>query len=134
MLLFALFIVFIGLCYHQYNENFRYDSHFSKNDSISRLVNRRLCVNSSFINSKLQSNFCSNASNLNNSHFNHNIFINLLLILSGDININPGPTIKFPCGTYSNDVKEFTDCICCDNCNIWFHKSCLDISLATFDH
>ena len=25
-------------------------------------------------------------------------------------------------------------CICCNNSNIWVHKSCLDISLATFDH
>ena len=42
--------------------------------------------------------------------------------------------LKFPCGTCSKVAKEFTDCICCDNCNIWFHKSCLDMSLATFDY
>ena len=47
--------------------------------------------------------------------------------------MNPGPIVKFSCGTCSKDVKEFTDCICCDNCNILFHKSCLDLSLATFD-
>ena len=86
MLLFALYIVFIGLCYHQYNENFLYDSRFLKNDSISRLVIRHLCVNSAFINSKLQLNFCRNSSKIKNSHFNHNICISLLLILSGDIN------------------------------------------------
>ena len=104
MLLFALYIVSIGLCYHQYNGNFLYDSRFLKNDSTSRLVIRHLCVNSAFIKSKLQLNFYRNATEINNSHFNYNICINLLLIPSGDININPGPTIKFPCGTFSKDV------------------------------
>ena len=48
-----------------------------------------------------------------------------------DISVNPRSAVKFPCGTC---IKEFTDCICCDDCNIWFHRSFLDMFLATFDH
>ena len=56
ILLFALYIVFIGLC-NEYNGNFLCDSRFFETNSISSLVISNLCVNSPFINSKLQSNF-----------------------------------------------------------------------------
>ena len=61
MLLFALYIVFIGLCYHPYNGNFLCDSRFFMNDSISKLVIKHLCVSSVFIYSKLQSIVYHNA-------------------------------------------------------------------------
>ena len=42
------------------------------------------------------------------------------LLLSGDINMNPGPP-KYPCGICKKGVKGKKDAICCDGCGTWFH-------------
>ena len=83
ILLFAIYFAFIGLCCHQYNGNFLYDSRFFINDSIFRLAIGHICVNSAFINSKLQSNFFRNTSSFKKCNFSHKICISILLIISG---------------------------------------------------
>ncbi len=45
-----------------------------------------------------------------------------IILLSGDIELNPGP-----CGSCSNPVKSNQKGVCCDVCNKWFHTRCLGI-------
>ena len=56
-----------------------------------------------------------------------------LVFLAGDVETNPGPSTLanntlYPCGSCSDEVTWGQDAICCDNCNIWHHKPCLDMS------
>ena len=41
-----------------------------------------------------------------------------LLLLSGDINVNPGPTWKYPCGVCKKPVKSNQRGIQCDSCDV----------------
>jgi len=58
----------------------------------------------------------------------------LVLILSGDIELNPGPTVKFPCGSCKKSVKWTQKAVCCDSCNIWFHVDCQNISSFSYQN
>ena len=56
----------------------------------------------------------------------------LLTLLSGDVESNPGPGPKFPCGVCSRAVKLNRKGIQCDACNVWFIPSvtdCLTLSI-----
>jgi hypothetical protein len=51
-----------------------------------------------------------------------------LLVMSG-LETNPGPRRpKFPCGICSRACKK--DCIACDQCDLWLHKSCIGMSTS----
>ena len=52
---------------------------------------------------------------------NYDTFFKYLLLLSGDINLNPGP-IQNPCKKCLGFVNKKV--IFCKNCNFWFHKKC----------
>lgn len=56
----------------------------------------------------------------------------LALLLSGDIQTNPGPRVKniFPCGFCSLAVDGCTSPMRCDECRIWYHRSCLETGLG----
>ena len=47
-------------------------------------------------------------------------FCIMMLLLSGDINMNPGPP-KYPCGLCKKGVGAKKDAIRCDGCGTWFH-------------
>ena len=53
----------------------------------------------------------------------------LLLLLSGQIELNPGPTDTsiYPCGICEKPVNWGERGICCDKCDIWHHASCLNM-------
>ena len=64
--------------------------------------------------------------------------LSLLLMLAGDINPNPGPSkakpnVKYPCQICYRAAKRGQDCIACDSCNGWFHKTCLGMSEEVFN-
>ena len=69
-------------------------------------------------------------------------FLNLLLILSGNIERNPGPTKPsskskknlFPCGICNKQCTWRQPSVACDSCNIWFHQKCLFMRSAVFDN
>ena len=54
----------------------------------------------------------------------------LLLLLSG-IELNPGPT-KYPCGECNKPVR-YGRSITFDNCNKWYHKSCIEMCTIIYD-
>ena len=58
----------------------------------------------------------------------------LALLLCGDIQLNPGPKCKsvYPCGYCGHNVDYGAKAICCDNCDIWFHKSCVSMSSTMY--
>lgn len=60
------------------------------------------------------------------------IVILLLLLLSGDIEKNPGPNSVYPCGYCERCVNWSHLALCCDECNIWYHKSCLELATDDF--
>ena len=54
----------------------------------------------------------------------------LLLLLSGDVALNPGPGAgpriwKYPCGTCQKPVKSNQRGLQCDSCGLWSHLNCL---------
>ena len=58
----------------------------------------------------------------------------LSILLSGDVECNPGPTKdKCPCGLCHRYVESWRDCgIKCDGCDIWYHQSCTSLCSAEF--
>ena len=58
----------------------------------------------------------------------------LLLLLGGDIEVNPGHNRKFPCGICLKPVKKNQAGIQCGECSNWFHVNtkCIDISPTVY--
>ncbi|CAG2210856.1 unnamed protein product [Mytilus edulis] len=77
-------------------------------------------------------NTCNKNKELNtNCKYTTSICIRLLL-LSGDVSLNPGP-VKFPCGTCEKGVRKNQRAIQCDDCNVWFHLKCIDLPLNEYE-
>ena len=52
-----------------------------------------------------------------------------LLLLAGDVEVNPGPSKwKFPCGVCSALVRSNQRGVQCDVCTFWLHARCIGIS------
>lgn len=51
-----------------------------------------------------------------------------LLLLPGNVELNPGLTYQFPCTICSKPVKSNQRGVCCDSCDLWSHASCCYIS------
>ena len=81
----------------------------------------------------LSSNGASLKSKLNIFHpkfppkpIKNNNFLALILILSSDIEINPGPrAVKFPCGVCGKNCPEGVPAVECGRCRFWYHTSCM---------
>ena len=55
------------------------------------------------------------------------------LLLSGDIESNPGPrTPKHPCSICSRAVKQHDPAVLCDECGLWTHNKCSGLSDRTY--
>ena len=63
-----------------------------------------------------------------------------LILLSGQVELNPGPPMSgslnlssiFPWGYCEDPVTWEQRGICCDSCDMWFHKDCVDMGSFTF--
>lgn len=56
-----------------------------------------------------------------------------LLLLSGDIETQPGPRPpKFPCLVCSKAVKQRDPAVCCDTCEKWTHTKCMGMNTAVY--
>ena len=56
---------------------------------------------------------------------NRSSFFRFLLLLSGDVNINPGPT-NYPCSACQKAVR--TKGVFCTQCGLWTHQKCENMS------
>ena len=53
----------------------------------------------------------------------------LIIFLSGDIQVKPGPTSIYPCGCCELPVTwDHQRAVCCDNCKLWYHSECIEHS------
>ena len=57
----------------------------------------------------------------------------ITILLAGDIELNPGPRSIFPCGMCEQPVTWGNDGVCCDCCDIWHHKSHIELSTADYE-
>ena len=53
-----------------------------------------------------------------------NTWLNIILLLSGDLHPNPGP-VKYPCGICSKPCTVRQKAIACDGCDQWHHLKCI---------
>ena len=51
-------------------------------------------------------------------------FLLSTLLLNGNVETNPGPQYKYPCGDCAKPVKCSQKGIQCDMCDIWYHARC----------
>lgn len=51
-----------------------------------------------------------------------------LLLLGGDIQLNPAPNMRYPCGVCNKLAKRNQKGIQCDNCDLWYHTKCCSVS------
>ena len=52
-------------------------------------------------------------------------FTSCMLLLSGDVEVNPGPGLRHPCGSCSKAVRSTQHGIFCEVCYFWFHTKCI---------
>ena len=56
------------------------------------------------------------------------------IILSGDIQLNPGPQTVYPCGYCEHPVTwDHQRAVCCDQCSIWYHSACIELSAKNIE-
>ncbi len=70
---------------------------------------------------------------LHNRKPNTSWYLFSLLLLAGDLETNPGPSYKFPCGSCSRPCKKNQIAIQCDTCDAWYHKKCLSMNSKVFE-
>ena len=61
----------------------------------------------------------------------------MMLLLCGDVEVNPGPRKApeiFPCGCCEIKVDWGQKAVCCDDCSLWYHKSCISMRSTTYDN
>ena len=57
-----------------------------------------------------------------------------LLLLSGDVELNPGPcSPRYPCGVCGKAVKARDRAVACDGCDIWYHTNCMLMNSHVFN-
>ena len=56
----------------------------------------------------------------------HRYFLTMILLLAGDISMNPGPRkLAYPCGICKYAVSQRQRAIQCDKCDFWIHLKCI---------
>ena len=56
-------------------------------------------------------------------------FTFIIVVLSGDIQVNPGRTSIYPCGCCELPVTwDHQRAVCCDNCELCYHSECIELS------
>ena len=112
----ALVLFLLFFCFKEYSSH---DFHFSENySSCSSLIFLR--------NSPLKKRAFPLSANANSNLSGTCTSLTLLLLLSGDIQPNPGPRpLKYPCGICKKACKWTTPCVRCDTCLCYYHQACM---------
>ncbi len=73
-------------------------------------------------------NFVSNSSNIHH-------FFGIILLLSGNVELNPGPRQpKYPCGICHKACTWKQEAVACDSCDVWFHKKCMLMNTEFYEN
>ena len=56
----------------------------------------------------------------------------LLLVLCGDVEVNPGPVSKFSCRRCGKAVRWNQRGVQCDSCDKWHHTSCINMPASEY--
>ena len=71
-----------------------------------------------------------------NSSLHYRLIACILLLLCGDIEMNPGPRPThepmYPCAVCQLGVNWSHQAKACDNCDVWVHKSCASMGSSTY--
>ena len=104
--------------------------------SVLRLQkDERLRSRGPYLGPKISSKNIKNSTlqNINLSKSKREWGLALLVTLSGDVHQNPGPrTPKFPCGICSKACTWKDRAVACDDCDVWFHTSCLGMNSLVY--
>ena len=63
----------------------------------------------------------------------------MIILLAGDVESNPGPTTiaqndtVFPCAVCVGNVSWSEDTLQCGGCELWLHRSCMDMSTTEYN-
>ena len=60
------------------------------------------------------------------------LYLCMLLLSCGDIESHPGPSY-YPCAYCQLNVDWNCSGVCCDNCSVWLHRSCADLSTSAYN-
>ena len=100
-------------------------------------VNHSSATNSTFsiAASTLKQKSFSSASKLSerSTSYSSSWFTFSLLLLAGDLEVNPGPNYKYPCGSCFRPCKINQQSIQCDSCDSWYHRKCVQLSEEMFN-
>ena len=102
-------------------------------DLVIRHPNLTLCANN-----KLPGNYrgISDRSPIPTLMTRPPITLFIVLTLCGDIEVNPGPPAHkdiFPCGWCELRVDWSDTGVCCDQCDLWYHRQCISMTSAEYD-
>lgn len=105
------------------------DTHITKSIDGFKCSSDRLIKATSFIHTSYSRRSVPRATTMSN-------LFTMVLLLCGDIQTNPGPTQKsvFPCGYCEIPVNWSDLAVCCDECSVWYHKSCHEVSTKTYEN
>ena len=56
-----------------------------------------------------------------------------LLALAGDVELNPGPCTRYPCGVCGRAVRWKDRAVACDSCDTWYHVRCMAMNTQTYE-
>ena len=60
------------------------------------------------------------------------LYLCMLLLSCGDIESHPCPSY-YPCAYCQLNVDWNCSGVCCDNCSVWLHRSCADLSTSAYN-
>ena len=63
--------------------------------------------------------------------FRPRCILSCMILLCGDVEPNPGPALghnQYGCGYCEELCRSGQGAVACDNCSIWFHKTCVTMS------
>ena len=67
-------------------------------------------------------------------NYSNKLLIVALLILAGDVEVNPGPEgSSFPCGLCEIYANRSNGGIACEHCDVWYHRDCTRLNLSSFN-
>ena len=58
----------------------------------------------------------------------------ILLLVSGDVHPNPGPSFRYPCSVWGVSVRSNQRALLCDDCGLWCHCRCCGVDVAQYNY